>query len=149
MNSTEHNPFQAPSAATSAQPLGVSLEKIHSVAKAQRLVNLAILFYLLFIGFNFITNISVSNENADSPLPFLILPLALGVLIFTMIAVGKLAHALHGTGNAVIYCLAMLIPCVGLILLFFLNSRASALLKQYGVKIGFLGADLRTLPSSQ
>ena len=55
----------------------------------------------------------------------------------------------HGVGNAIIYCIAMLIPCIGLILLVFLNSRATNYLKRHGVKVGLMGADLSTLPSSR
>ena len=119
------------------------------MAKAQRLVNLAILFYLFLIPINIASNVISERTNGESIVPLLVLPILLAVLVFVLIAVGRLAYALHGVGNAIFYCIAMLIPCIGLILLVFLNSRATNYLKRHGVKVGLMGADLSTLPSSR
>ena len=148
MTSPEQNPYQAP--ISSARPVDAdSADMVTAVAKAQRLVNLAILFYLFLIPINIASNVIAVQTNGESIFPLLVLPIALAVIIFVLIAVGRLAYALHGVGNTIFYCITMLIPCVGLILLVFLNSRATNYLKRHGVKVGLMGADLSTLPSSQ
>jgi len=149
MTSPEQNPFQSPASSSTALPNQEPTGKVAAVAKAQRLVNFAILCYICLIPLNMVSSVAASQANGDSILPLLIIPIFLGVLAFILFAVGKLAYALHGIGNAILYCLAMLIPCLGLILLVFLNARGSKYLKQHGVKIGLMGANLRTLPSSQ
>ena len=148
MTSPEQNPYQAP--ISSATPVDVSsTDMVAAVAKAQRLVNLAILFYLFLIPINIASNVISERTNGESIVQLLVLPILLAVLVFVLIAVGRLAYALHGVGNAIIYCIAMLIPYIGLILLVFLNSRATNYLKRHGVKVGLMGADLSTLPSSR
>ena len=148
MTSPEQNPYQAPM--NSTRPVDTDpVDKVTAVAKAQRLVNLAILFYLFLIPINIASNVIAVRTNGESIFPLLVLPIALAVIIFVLIAVGRLAYALHGVGNTIFYCITMLIPCVGLILLVFLNSRATNYLKRHGVKVGLMGADLSTLPSSQ
>ena len=109
MTSPEQNPYQAP--ISSATPVDVSsTDMVAAVAKAQRLVNLAILFYLFLIPINIASNVISERTNGESIVPLLVLPILLAVLVFVLIAVGRLAYALHGVGNAIIYCIAMLIP---------------------------------------
>ena len=149
MTTPDQNPFQAPTSSLSKSPEVDPVEKVTAVAKAQRLVNLALLFYICLIPLNIFSNVLAMQTNGESIVPLLVAPIALGVLVFVLIAVGKLAYTLHGTGNAIFYCVVMLIPCVGLILLVVLNARATNYLKQHGVKVGLMGADLSTLPSSR
>jgi hypothetical protein len=39
-----------------------------------------------------------------------------------------------------------LIPCVGLIVLLIINSKATGILKKNGVRVGLLGAKMSDLP---
>ncbi|RMF36911.1 MAG: hypothetical protein D6753_18605 [Planctomycetota bacterium] len=150
MSESEQNPYQAPTASAAAGAQGDAPEKVRAVGKAQRLVNFAILLYLLLIPINIFANITMAASNGESIGALIMLLLvgvaALGIVVFILVAVAMLANAMHGPVMAVLYCVAMLIPCVGLILLVVLNARATNYLKKHGVKVGLLGADPRTLP---
>ena len=70
MTSPEQNPYQAP--ISSARPVDAdSADVVTAVAKAQRLVNLAILFYLFLIPINIASNVIAVQTNGESifPLP--------------------------------------------------------------------------------
>ncbi|HEY6227041.1 MAG TPA: hypothetical protein VI282_07970, partial [Verrucomicrobiae bacterium] len=41
--------------------------------------------------------------------------------------------------TAIVYAIAMFIPCIGLLTLLIVVSRATSALKRGGVKVGFLG----------
>jgi hypothetical protein len=41
--------------------------------------------------------------------------------------------------------LLALIPCIGLLTLLIINSKATGILRQNGIRVGFLGADLAQL----
>ncbi len=146
---SQHNPYQAPlSSSTVPAPPRDSSAKIRAVGKAQRLVNNGILMYLLLIAMSVTSEFAlVADRHFGQSIVSAMFPLiALAIFIFLLVAVGRLAHALHGIGNAVIYCLCLLIPCVGLIPLLFLNARATRYLKKNGVKVGLLGAKVSSLP---
>lgn len=53
-----------------------------------------------------------------------------------------LASKLWGTGGAILVLLLQLIPCVNLLTLLKVSSKASSLLKEKGHTVGFLGPDL-------
>jgi hypothetical protein len=64
---------------------------------------------------------------------------ALGVLCLMVISVLRLAKALGM--SQVLYAILMFVPCVSLIVLLMLNGKATAQLKQAGIKVGLMGAD--------
>ena len=53
-----------------------------------------------------------------------------------------LALNVYGTTGAVLLFLSQCIPCVSLIALLVVNGKATTMLKDSGVEVGFLGADL-------
>jgi hypothetical protein len=57
--------------------------------------------------------------------------------IFTIISAYRLAKSLGFT--AILYAIGMVFPCIGLIVLLVLSSRATAALKKAGVKVGLIG----------
>ncbi len=69
------------------------------------------------------------------------------VVVFIIYAVARLASALrYPVWATVLYCIAVIIPCVGLICMVILAVQASKILKAAGVRIGLMGAraeDLR------
>jgi len=65
--------------------------------------------------------------------------LALGLVVFMIISVIKLARAL--SLSPVLYAILMIIPCVSLLVLLSLSGKATKLLTQAGIKVGLLGAD--------
>jgi hypothetical protein len=71
--------------------------------------------------------------------------ISLGAMLFSIVAVYRLAKALGFT--AIIYAIAIIIPCINLITLLVVVSRATQRLKQGGVKVGLLGASKQTIES--
>lgn len=59
--------------------------------------------------------------------------------------VAAMAFELYGIAQAIIYGIASLIPCIGLLILLSVNSGASTLLKENGIKVGLLGANLEQI----
>ena len=145
MSTPPQNPYQSTPVTQGKLPAQVHVEKVRSVASAQRLLNFAILSYLLLIAGNVGTRIAVAN-NPNSILPLLFLPFALAVIGFVIFAVARMGYAMHGVWHAVIYGIMMLVPCLGLILLIILNSRVTNFLTRNGVKVGLMGAKMETVP---
>jgi hypothetical protein len=80
------------------------------------------------------------------PIPALglaVLVLTRGVFVYTVISVVKLAKAL-GFMQAMCAIL-MFISCVSLITLLVLNGKATVHLREAGVRVGLLEADLNTI----
>ena len=150
MSIPHDNPYQTPAAASvAAAPVADSphayVERIRSVAKAQQVLNVAMLPYLLTNFAIFLGPIIVRNDLSDiSPLIFL--PLIICVMGFVVFAVARMGYAMHGVGHAIFYSVAMIIPCLGLVFLVLLNSRVTAYLSRNGVKVGLMGADNSTIP---
>jgi len=112
------------------------------------MLNLAILAYLLMYLLMIVGNmalVAISNDS-DSMVPLLLVTLFLGIICFVLFAVARMAYTMHGVGHAIVYTVAMLFPCLGIILLVILNARVTKFLKSKGVKVGLMGADKRTLP---
>ena len=148
--SESQNPYQAPLQEIEPQPEEPQdiKETLIAVGRAQRLVNIGILLYLLLMVGTIIYGRFVSpNSIAAEFYPILITLILFVVLMFEVYAVARLAYALHGVGNAIIYSAAMLIPCMGLMLLLFLSSRATQLLRRHEIKVGLLGANPDSLRS--
>lgn len=142
MSTEELNPYKA----TAAPPIAGEESKKHvrAVGKAQRLVNIALLFYLLFIPINI--GMSRAAGNLGGAVILLVSIVLLCMFVFIVFSVVRLAHALHGTGHAILYGLAMFVPFLGFLLLLILNSRATTLMRNYGIKVGLLGAKPKDLP---
>ena len=58
-------------------------------------------------------------------------------MLVSIVSVYRLAKALGFT--AIVYAIAMFLPCIGLLTLLIVVSRATSALKRGGVKVGFLG----------
>lgn len=64
------------------------------------------------------------------------------VLLGTAVALALTAYALTdhmGTGAPLLWAIAMFLPCINIISLLALSSKAQAWCKQHGVKVGFFG----------
>jgi hypothetical protein len=53
-----------------------------------------------------------------------------------------LAIKVYSTGVGVLLGILTLVPCIGLIVLLIVNGKATGILKQNGIKVGLLGANL-------
>ena len=99
-------------------------DELRAIAKSQNLLMWAVL-----AGFSsfFIAHI-----------PFLGIPLGLGIVVFEIYALYLLGTALR-LSLVWLMCLGMFIPCVSLIILVLVSGRASKILKAAGVRVGVMG----------
>lgn len=140
------NPYQSPQpfGAPSGYPAGEDREKLRSVARYQRLVMYAL---LANIGLNVVSMELRSSMQGPAGLgvSLAILVAALAVIGFSMTAMFLLANTLHNSVIGTICAFLVLIPCVALITLLVINQQASTYLSSRGVKVGFLGADPKSI----
>jgi hypothetical protein len=121
---------------------------IRKVGLAQRRIMWIILVAILLI-ISFVFGAAITPHNG--PAMFLVFGLLtvirLAFIVFMMIGVYQLAAALEaGTLACVLYCIAMIIPCINLIVLLVVNQQATTLLKRHGIKVGLMGASVADLP---
>lgn len=120
-------------------------DQLISVAKWQRYV-------ILMVILQIIANIwvSIQKESGSQPArsyeaaPSVLLALVLAVfclvvVVLSIYGIYKLALSL-GKPAPVLYALAMVLPCVSLIVLLVLNSQATQMLKSNGIDVGLMGA---------
>ena len=130
------NPYQPPQHASPPSPSvpQADRDKLYTIAKCQRTINLIVLAYF---GTGF-----ASNQLGDAPGGRLIIGfVVLAVMVAGAVFAGRMANALWSTGAAVVCAILLLIPCVGLLTLLVLNSRATTRLRAAGFKVGLLGGD--------
>lgn len=136
----------------------LSREVILRIASRQRMVLYAVLAAIvaLILFSTVVQPLQAQLEDPDSPLApgekmmvALVMVGAglaiLGIGLFQMISVFRLAMALDYGWAAIVFILAQLIPCVSLIMLVILNARATERLKVAGIRVGILGASQRDL----
>ncbi len=112
-----------------------SREDLRSVAQYQKGIIFCILYYL----------IAVIGLAVPTPLrPIILLSLLVAVLVGTVF-VFKLAIKIYSTRVGVLLGILTLIPCIGIIVLLVVNGKATGILKQNGIEVGLLGADLSQL----
>jgi hypothetical protein len=107
-------------------------EDLRAIATYQKVIILCILVYVLAVAAQFLVPEGLR------------LFLGLGVLALGVVAtvfVFLLATKVYSPGLGVLLGLLTLVPCIGLIVLLIINGKATAVLKQHGVRVGFLGAN--------
>lgn len=62
------------------------------------------------------------------------------VCVVAVVFVFRLAMRLYSTATGVICGILTLIPCIGLLVLLVVNGKATRVLQDHGIKVGFLGA---------
>lgn len=133
MNESD-NPYQSPQAEVKAVGVRSGLrEDVRSVAVYQKGILVCILIYL----------VAVFLQLAVPPEVRIIL--ALGVLCVGLVAtvfVFLLATKVYSTGLGILLGLLTLVPCLGLLVLLIINAKATGILRQNGLKVGLLGANL-------
>lgn len=131
------NPYQSPEAET--QVVGVrsgSHEDLRSVAVYQKGILVCILIYIVAVVFR----VALPPE-----LQFLLAAAILVDGIIGTIFVVLLAMKVYRTGIGILLGILALVPCFGLLVLLAVNSKATQVLKQNGIRVGLLGADLSQL----
>ncbi len=103
------------------------------VAQYQKGILVCILIYLIAMVFQF-------------ALPPELRPIiGVGVLLVGLtgtVFVFLLAIRVYSTAVGVLLGILTFIPCIGLLVLLMVNGKATGILKQNGIKVGLLGADL-------
>ncbi len=128
------NPFESPAAASHV--IGVksgSREDLKAVAKYQKGILVCILIYLVAVICQF-----VIPESLRPILGMGVLAVGLVGTVFVFL----LAIKVYSTGVGILLGVLALVPCVGLIVLLVINGKATGILKQNGIPVGLLGADL-------
>lgn len=113
-------------------------ERLRRIATGQRNTNLAALSYLCLLPANLLLR-AVADSIPGSAVVFIIL--VISVIVYGAISVYGLASELRGKVVAVIYVIGLLAPILGLLLLMSLSGRATKILRENGITVGFLGAD--------
>jgi len=133
----DDNPYQPPIA--EAQVVGIlsnRREDLRAVATYQRGIIVCILIYLIFVCLQF----GIPPE-FRFVLGLVLLPLGIvgTVLVFL------LSTKVYGVGIGIGLGILTLIPCIGLIVLLMINGKATAILRQNGIRVGLMGADMSQL----
>ncbi len=116
--------------------LSGSREDLLSVAKFQKGILVCILFQL---G-------AIIGQLALPPEIRLLISIAVLVVgIVSSVFVFMLAIKVYGTALGVLLGVLSLVPCIGLIVLLIVNGKATSVLKQNGIKVGLLGANLSAI----
>ena len=90
------------------------------------------------------TQFGVSEQNAGL---FSALDLAVRLVFYVLVAIqgGRLAQAVEGA-NAMAYQILFWIPCLSVIALLVLSRRTNRIMKENGIKVGFLGVNPSDIP---
>ena len=131
------NPYQPPQyPAPAVGVLSGSREDLRSVAKFQKGILVCILFQLVAI----IGQLALPPDiGLLISIAVLVVGIASGAFVF------MLAIKVYGTGLGVLLGVLSLVPCIGLIVLLIVNGKATSVLKQNGIKVGLLGANLSAI----
>lgn len=109
------------------------LEHLKKVATYQKGIIVAIVLYLLLVA---------GQGLVPQDLRWMVGLAALPVMVGATVCVFLLAIELYSTAVGVLLAVLTLVPCVGLIVLLLINSRASERLTSSGIRVGLLGADM-------
>jgi hypothetical protein len=129
------NPYQSPQAPATIA-LGVNSgrrEDLRSVARFQKGILVCILLQIIL----FIAQL-IAPPEIKWLFALAYLPVALAGTVFAVLLALKVYNAVLG----VLFGLATLLPCIGLIALLAINQRATGVLTQNGIKVGLMGASL-------
>jgi hypothetical protein len=129
------NPFEAPRAPL-GEVVGVKsgrLEDLRKVAGYQRAILICILIYI----------VAVIGQFAIPPAQRPILAVVIiGVGLVATVFVFMLAMKVYSTWLGVLLGILTIVPCINLLVLLAINTKATNILRQNGYKVGLLGADM-------
>jgi hypothetical protein len=133
------NPYQAPEACpTAVGVLSGSRADLLSVARFQKGILICVLIYVIaLLGLWFVPQLR----------PYLRVGM-LAVGFVGAVYVFLLAMRVYGTGLGLLLGLLALLPFISLLVLLSVVGRATAILKENGIRVGLLGADLSSFDAS-
>jgi hypothetical protein len=117
---------------------------LRTVALSQKIIIFCILGNLATIPLRFALSSLPPGLDLLSALGLLVF--YLGVAVTGTVFVFRMAVAVYGTGTGVVLGLLTLVPCVGLLVLLRINAKATNILKQNGIRVALLGANMSDLP---
>ena len=129
---------ESPQTPPAAPALGLTLDRqeIRSIAVRQKAILLCVLANVVAYALRLLLQPSLH--------PILnIVVLAVGVVASVFLYM--LAIKLYGTGVGILLGILTLVPLLGLFVLLIVNGKATRTLKESGIKVGLLGADLSTI----
>jgi predicted Zn finger-like uncharacterized protein len=109
---------------------------LQAIATYQKAVLVCILVYIIAV---------VAQFALPANLRLFLGIAALGVSLAAAVFVFLLATKVYSTGLGIVLAILTLLPCIGLITLLIINSKATSTLNRNGVHVGFLGAKLSDL----
>jgi len=126
------------------QPTKFSRERLVTMATAQR--NVIRLYLALILASFFLSAGLIALGEGISGL-VQVVDLATRLVLFVMVALegGRLARAVEGA-NAMAYQILFWIPCLSIVALLVLSSRTNRIMKDNGIKVGFLGVNPANIP---
>ena len=127
------NPYQSPVTAEVVGVVSGRREDLRSVAVYQKGILVCILIYLIAVFGQFVLPAELR------------LFLGIGILVLGLagtIFVFLLAMKVYNVALGILLGILALIPCIGLLVLLMVNGKATAILKQNGIKVGLMGANL-------
>ena len=129
-----------PSFASAAAPADGVAPCVRTVAKAQKLVLLAIALYIAVLVMRAVFILVGTDTVIVYAVASLVPLIALAALVMALIGVYQLTVAFDYSMAVRVLCLVlMFVPPAGLVMLAILNSRATSLLRAAGLKVGLLG----------
>jgi hypothetical protein len=122
----------------------MSREDLRTVARSQRAICLCILGYLATIPLRFAIN-ALPDQQMQLVLALCLLLFYVAVAITATVFVFMMALKVYSTGVGITLGILTMFPCIGLIVLLIINAKATGILRQYGVRVGLLGANMSDL----
>jgi hypothetical protein len=110
----------------------LSRETLRGIAGNQKAIIMCILVYFCLIPVQF-----VIPPETRIVLAAVFVPLAITAAVFVFL----LATKVYSTAAGVVMGILTLVPCIGLLALLIINGKATTVLKENGIRVGFLGAN--------
>jgi hypothetical protein len=117
---------------------------LRTIAWSQKIIILCILVEVLIFVFRAVLSFVVPPELALVT-GLVLLGLYLLVGITATVCVFIMALKVYSPVVGVLLALLTLIPCIGLIVLIIINTTATGIMQQHGIRVGLLGANMADL----
>lgn len=128
----------------------LSKDQLRQIARRQRLAIICILIHMAVYGIAFLggggSQLLENPESASLPVK-IVIGIGLVLMAAFTIIICMLGASVFGGPPGVLLGLLTLVPLLGIIALLAINTRATALLRIYGIRVGFFGADREDLQS--
>lgn len=140
MSQEPMNPFASPVAVNEFPQLSDASHraKLFEIAKAQNFLIMVVLAGLL-VGISG----QVISSMGEPMLIWVVIALQLVVSVFQSVAMFRMGKTVYSMGSAVALAIVSFVPCIGLICMLIVNSSATKKLTASGIKVGFMGSDLK------